>query len=93
MLSRGIIIRTSDSHSVIDKINKKRLNIAKSVYIGNHTWIGQNVTILKGVRLGSNIVVGNGAIVTKSFLDSNIVIGGNPGNIIKNGIDWDRALI
>lgn len=33
--------------------------------IGDHVWIGANVTILKGVTIGENSVIASGSIVTK----------------------------
>ena len=52
------------------------------IKIGNHVFIGQNVTVLKGVTIGDNVVIGSGAVVTKSFPD-NVIIAGNPAKIIK----------
>lgn len=56
---------------------------AKDVIIGDLCWIGMNSIILPGVTLGSNTIVGAGAVVTKSFIEGNCVIVGNPAKIIK----------
>lgn len=53
------------------------------VVIGSGCWIGMNSVILPGVHLGDHTVVGAGSIVTKSFLEGNCVIAGNPAKIIK----------
>lgn len=50
----------------------------KDVWIGDHCWIGMSAIVLPGVVLGPHTVVGAGAVVTKSFVDGNCVIGGNP---------------
>jgi len=55
----------------------------KDVRIGNKCWIGMNSVLLPGVELGDHTIVGAGSIVTKSFLEGNCVIGGNPAKIIK----------
>lgn len=34
------------------------------VSIGNHCWLGANVTILKGTQIGDNCVIGAGCVVT-----------------------------
>ena len=52
------------------------------IKIGDNFWAGGGVTILPGVTLGDNVVVGAGAVVTKSFGD-NVVLAGNPAEIIK----------
>lgn len=53
------------------------------VQIGKNCWLGANCVILPGVKLGDNTVVGAGAVVTKSFVEGNVVIAGNPANKIK----------
>ena len=42
-----------------------------------------NSVILPGVILGGKTIVSDGSVVTKSFLDGNCIITGNPANIIK----------
>lgn len=91
MLSYGINIRTSDSHSIYDGKTDERINIAKSVYIRKHAWLGQNVTLLKGADIGEGTVVGFGSICSKEY-PSNCIVAGCPGKIIKRNIKWDRKL-
>ena len=55
----------------------------KDIIIGKKCWIGMNSVILPGVVLGDHTIVGAGAVVTKSFVDGNCVIGGNPARIIR----------
>lgn len=52
------------------------------VFIGEGTWIGQNVIILPGVRIGKKCVIGAGSVVTKSLPDYSIAVG-NPAHIVK----------
>ena len=42
-----------------------------------------NSVVLPGVHLGNNTIVGAGSVVTKSFMDGNCIIAGNPARIIK----------
>lgn len=73
----------SDFHAISAKNrDNPQFIISKPVKIGNHVFIGQNVTVLKGVEIGNNVVIGSGAVVTKSFPD-NVIVGGNPAQIIK----------
>lgn len=53
------------------------------IIIGDDCWLGAHSIVLPGVQLGNHVVVAAGAVVTKSFLEDNIVIGGNPARIIK----------
>lgn len=53
------------------------------VKIGRNSWLAANCVILAGVELGEHTVVAAGAVVTKSFLEGDILLGGNPAKIIK----------
>ena len=56
------------------------------IKIGNNCFVGENAIIMYGVTLADNIIVAAGSVVTKSFSESNIIIGGNPARIIG---DWE----
>lgn len=62
-------------------------DIFGKIVIGNNCFIGENSIILYGVTLADNVIVAAGSVVTKSFRDSNIIIGGNPARIINT---WER---
>lgn len=53
------------------------------IHIGKNCQIGIHAIILPGVTLGNNVIVGAGSVCTKSFLEDNIIIGGNPARLIK----------
>lgn len=63
--------------------NLDRHDPGKNIKIGEKCWIGMNSMILPGVHLGSGTIVGAGSVVTKSFLQGNIIIAGNPAKIIR----------
>ncbi len=93
MLAYDIDIRTGDSHSIIDSITNERINYAQNIVIGNHVWIAAHVTILKGTYISDNSIIATRSVVTKSFEESNILIGGMPAKKIKENINWDRQRI
>ncbi|MBJ6958659.1 acyltransferase, partial [Vibrio cholerae] len=62
MFSRNVKLMTSDGHDILR--DGKRINPAKSIYIGSHVWLADNVTILKGVSIGSGSIVGINSTVT-----------------------------
>lgn len=92
MLSDDIYITTTDSHSIIDLNNKKRINPAEDVVIGNHVWIGKNVTVLKGSIIQDNVIIGTSSVVNKS-LESNCIYAGIPAKKVKENITWKREKI
>lgn len=89
MFSNTIIVRTSDSHAIIDMNTHKRINPAKNVTIGEHVWIAPSSTIMKGVHIGSNTIIGSHTLVTKD-IPSNVLAVGMPAKIVKEGITWSR---
>lgn len=89
LFSHSLLMRTTDSHSIID--NKgKRINKAQNILIGNHVWIGVQVMVLKGSTILDNCVVGARSLVTSSTtLKSSSVILGSPAKVVKDNINWD----
>jgi len=75
------ILDNDGHHLDADKRNSGIPN-SEAIIIEKNVFIGDNVTILKGVTIGENSVIGNGSVVTKSF-PSNMIIAGNPAQIIK----------
>jgi hypothetical protein len=69
------------NHNINDLISHEE---AKDVVIGEYCWIGMNSTILPGVVLGPKTIVGAGSVVTKSFVEGNCIIVGNPARKIKS---------
>lgn len=89
MLSNNIIIRTSDSHPIYDKLTGSRINFSKNVFIGNHVWIAPNSKILKGANIGDGCIVSSNTMVSKSINDNCLVVG-MPSKVIKENISWNR---
>ncbi len=89
MLSSDISLRTGDSHSIIT-MDGKRTNHSKSVYIGNHVWIGMRALVMKGSKVLDNSIIGAGSLVTGNFNQKNIMLAGIPAKMINENVDWKR---
>lgn len=92
LFSANVVIRTSDSHSIINS-HDERLNPGKDVIIGNHVWMGNGATILKGTVVGNECVVGTNAVVSGKNINEGSVVVGNPAKVVKTGITWDYSRI
>lgn len=92
MFSAGIDIRNGDSHSVIDLKTSKRINYARDISIGDHVWIGRDVTVLKGVNIGSGAVIGTRSVVTGNILNHTIAAG-VPARTLRDNVSWKRERI
>lgn len=89
MFANTIIVRTSDSHPIIDIESKQRINPAKNVTIGNHVWIAPHTKIMKGAKIGDNTIIGSNTMVSKE-IPSNCLAVGAPAKIVKTGVTWTR---
>ncbi|MBE9600307.1 hypothetical protein [Pedobacter sp. MC2016-24] len=92
MLSSDIVVRTGDSHSIVD-LQGKRINPSRNVVVGNHVWIGHKAVLSKGAGVSNHSIVASGAMVTSSFEEGNCILGGFPAVVIKSNIDWMRERI
>lgn len=88
MFSSGINIMCTDSHTIYDLSTHEILNKDKSIKIGNHVWLAEDVTILKGTTIGDNIIIGKNSLVTRDCLDSNSVYAGSPVEKRKQNVNW-----
>lgn len=84
-ISGGVSLITHDNS--ISKVMKDKTDFVGPITIGNNCFVGANTTILLGVELADNVIVAAGSVVTKSFLEKDIIIGGNPAKKIGT---WDK---
>ena len=93
LFSLNTWFRTSDGHAAYDTHTKTRINHARSIFVGDHVWFGQDTTLLKGARIGSGSIVGAGSILTGKTFPSNASIAGVPAKILKVGVFFDKPNI
>ena len=91
MISKGVAIQNSDQHVLLS--DGRVCNRAQKLCIGNHVWIGMNVSILKNAMIPDGAVIGRGAIVAGRFEEPNCVIVGVPARIVKRNIRWTRGRV
>lgn len=81
MLAPGVHIYTA-THPLDPIERASGTEFGKPVIIGDNVWIGGRAVINPGVTIGHNAVIASGAVVTKDVPD-NVVVGGNPAQVIK----------
>ena len=85
LISTNVEFWGCDGHSILQ--NNKIINQSKSIYIGEHTWIGANSKILKGTYIPSQCVIGaNSLLMSSCTFKNNSLIAGNPAKLIKRNI-------
>lgn len=91
LFSTGISIRCSDyPHLIFDLESGEYLAESGIVTTGDHVWVGEKVYLTKSAAVASNSIVGASSVVAKAFTEENVVLGGNPANVIKRGVHWVR---
>jgi acetyltransferase-like isoleucine patch superfamily enzyme len=93
VFSLGIWFRTADPHLIYDIKTNKRINESKSIYIGDHIWIGQNALLLKGTQVDSGSILGANSVISNKIIHNNEIWAGNPIKFIKNDIFWDERCV
>ena len=90
MLSRNIILSTSDYHSIISLETKERINPPKNITIKNHVWVGYSAYISKGAIIGNNCIVASHAYVGGKKFKDHTILGGLPAKQLRENINWSR---
>ncbi|MBA3704397.1 MAG: acyltransferase [Bacteroidetes bacterium] len=85
-ISWGVTIIDTNHHKILSE--ESNTNYGEGVTIGNHVWVGCNVTILKGTEIGDNSIIAAGSLV-KGKYPKNTMIAGNPAKVIKQNINWE----
>ena len=93
LFSFGIWLRTADPHLIYDAKTKARINPTKSIFIGDHVWLGQDSIVLKNTKIHSGSIIGAKALVSGKTIPSQTIWGGNPAKQIRDGIIWDPRCV
>ena len=92
MFSAVVTLRTGDGHSLFDSLTGERINPARDIVIGDHVWLGMDVTIMKEAVIGRDSMVAAHAVVTKGIFPPNSLIAGVPAKVIRENVYWDHRL-
>lgn len=93
LFSHGISIRLADPHLIYDVDTKKRINHSKSVFVGDHVWVGQDALILKGTQIGSGSILGANSVISGKKIPSNSSWAGNPARLIRSGVFYSDECV
>lgn len=82
-------VRADDGHPIFDIHSRRRVNVSKSIHIGNHVWLGRASVVLGGARIGDGTVIGYGSIVT-GRIPNNCIAAGVPARVLRRDTAWER---
>lgn len=93
-ISSGVNIRTADIYPIYDNNTKQRVNFAKSVFIGDHVWIGHLAYISRGVKIGSGAIIENNTFIQHDGkIPSNSLVLGNPARIERKNVFYTNDFL
>lgn len=93
LFSFGIFARVADAHLVYQIQSMERINPSKSIYIGDHVWIGQSVMLLKGTQIDSGSIIGAMSVVSGKKIPHNTSWAGNPCHQLGSNLFWDDSCV
>ena len=91
LFSRHVCLYADDGHSIYNLETDQCINSQdniNTIKIGNKVWVGDSVMFLKNSEILDDSVIGAMSLINKRFCESNVIIAGNPGKIVKKGIYW-----
>jgi acetyltransferase-like isoleucine patch superfamily enzyme len=92
VLARNVYI--SDHRHAYEDVTRAVLDQGISdispTWIGDESWLGQNVCVLPGVHIGTHCVIGANSTVTRDIPDYSVAVG-SPARVIKQ-YDFERQL-
>eukprot|EP00511_Aplanochytrium_stocchinoi_P006220 CAMPEP_0204837562 /NCGR_PEP_ID=MMETSP1346-20131115/28272_1 /ASSEMBLY_ACC=CAM_ASM_000771 /TAXON_ID=215587 /ORGANISM="Aplanochytrium stocchinoi, Strain GSBS06" /LENGTH=286 /DNA_ID=CAMNT_0051973073 /DNA_START=42 /DNA_END=902 /DNA_ORIENTATION=- len=65
-----------------DYVERRSVEFAQPITIGNDVWIGGGSIVLPGVSIGDRTIVAAGSVVTKN-IPSDVIIAGIPAKIVR----------
>ena len=86
VISERVVLRDSDNHSIKD-VGDIVSDESAPIVIGNHVWIGMNVTVLKGVTIGEGAIVAAGSVVIRD-VPPHCLVAGVPAKVVKTDVTW-----
>lgn len=88
LISWGVQIMDTSQHAFGNLKEGFTKTISGEVIVGNKVWIGSSVTVLKNSIISDHTIIATNTIINTCFNDSNVLIGGIPGKILKTGVCW-----
>lgn len=87
LVSWEVLMIDSDFHPVIGEDGHVP-EVQGPIVLGDRVWIGARSSVLKGVRLADDVIVAAGSTVTRPERRSNVLLGGNPAAVLREGVRW-----
>ena len=89
-----VFISSSDNYPIYSCDTKERFNYSRSVFIGDHVYLGHKSSISKGVKIGSGSFIDNASFIPSTAkVPSGLYLSGNPAKVIKKNIFFTKDFL
>ena len=89
MIGANNEIRADDAHPIFDVLTGARVNLPKSIRIGDHVWISTGAVVLGGSEIGDGSIIGHSSVV-KGLIPNNCTAAGSPAKVLRRNVAWER---
>lgn len=93
LIAKRVYFRLADPHLIYDIESMDRINLTKSIYIGDHVWIGQEALLLKGSNIGSGSIIAARSVLSNKNIPSNSLWGGVPAKELRKNVFYDSSTV
>ena len=93
LYSFDVWFRTADPHLIYDCTTHQRTNQSKSIFVGDHVWIGQDCLIMKNSFIGSGAIIGAKSLCSNKDYRSNCIYGGSPARLIRENVFFTKDCV
>ena len=89
LVAHHVFMNCGDGHKVVSAVTGEVTNTRKPITLGDHVWLGANVSVLKGSYIEHGSIVGYATIVGTEFREPNCcIVGPFPGRVVKRETTW-----
>lgn len=85
----NVYVATDDMHRLEDVATGARVNsFGAHIRLGEHVWLGRDVTVTGHVEIGDGAVVGARSLVRGMKVAARTAVAGTPARVIREGVTW-----
>jgi acetyltransferase-like isoleucine patch superfamily enzyme len=90
MFAHGVVLRTSDGHTIWDRQTGELINRPASILVQSHVWLANGARVSKGAEIGEGCVVAQNSLAN-GVLEPNSIYAGTPAKNVRGNIVWSRT--
>lgn len=90
MFSHGTVFGQMDPVTLYSTVNGAPLIADSDITVGDHVWIGRDVTLRPGTVVESDTIIGQSARLDGVYPGA-VILAGAPARVLKTDVTWGRS--